>query len=79
MHMAWTAGVPTIALFGASNHVWSAPQGDHSVCLHSGDLSCGACMDAECRFGDVHCLTRYGVDRVVAEAERLLSRVHVRV
>ncbi len=78
MHMAWTAGVPTIALFGSSNHVWSAPQGDHSVCLHSGDLPCGACMDAQCRFGDVHCLTRYGAERVVAEAERLLRRTNAR-
>jgi heptosyltransferase-2 len=74
MHMAWVSGVPTLALFGSSRHVWSAPLGEHSRCLHSGDLPCGACMDATCRFGDVHCLTRYSPEYVVHEAERLISR-----
>ncbi len=74
MHMAWTSGVPTLALFGSSRHEWSAPIGDHTACLHSGDLPCGACMDASCRFGDVHCLTRYTPEQVVGEAERLLAR-----
>lgn len=76
MHMAWTSGVTTIALFGSSRHDWSAPLGDHSVCLHSGDLPCGACMEATCRFGDVHCLTRYTPAQLVDEAELLLARVH---
>ena len=74
MHMAWTSGVRTLALFGSSRHDWSAPLGGHSLCLHSGDLPCGACMDAVCRFGDVHCLTRYTPEHVVAEAERLVAR-----
>jgi ADP-heptose:LPS heptosyltransferase len=68
MHMAWISGVPTVALFGSSRASWSAPQGNYSVCLHSGDLPCGACMEAECRFGDVHCLTRYTPARVVEVA-----------
>ena len=75
MHMAWVSGVPTLALFGSSRHDWSSPLGRHTLCLHSGDLPCGACMDHECRFGDVHCLTRYTPDYVVAQAEALLARV----
>lgn len=75
MHMAWTSGVPTVALLGSTNHVWAAPLGDHSACLHSGDLPCGACMEATCRFDDVHCLTRYTPEQVVTEAERLLARI----
>lgn len=74
MHMAWTSGVPTLALFGASRSDWSAPQGPLSVCLHSGDLPCGACMEAFCRFGDVHCLTRYTPESVLEHAESLLGR-----
>jgi heptosyltransferase II len=74
MHMAWTSGVPTLALFGSSRHDWSAPLGAHAACLHSGDLPCGACMEASCRFGDVHCLMRYTPEQVVAEAEQLLVR-----
>jgi ADP-heptose:LPS heptosyltransferase len=74
MHMAWTAGVPTLALFGSSRHVWSAPLGDHACCLHSGDLDCGACMEPTCRYGDVHCLTRYSAEYVIERAEALIVR-----
>jgi heptosyltransferase-2 len=74
MHMAWVSGVPTLALFGSSRHDWSAPLGKHSLCLHSGDLPCGACMEPTCRFGDVHCLTRYSPEHVVGEAEGLIAR-----
>ena len=74
MHMAWISGVPTVALFGSSRASWSAPQGNYSVCLHSGDLPCGACMEAECRFGDVHCLTRYEPAMVVEVALRLVTQ-----
>lgn len=74
MHFSWVSGVPTLALFGSSPHVWSAPQGGHSLCLHSGDLPCGACMQWECRFGDTHCLTRHTPDLVVAQAEALLRQ-----
>jgi heptosyltransferase-2 len=74
MHMAWVTGVPTVALFGSSRHVWSAPLGDHSLCLHSGDLPCGACMEPTCRYGDVHCLTRYAPEYVVDQAEALIAR-----
>lgn len=73
MHMAWTSGVPTLALFGSSRHVWSAPLGAHTRCLHSGDLPCGACMEPTCRFGDVHCLTRYTAEQVAGEAEALFQ------
>jgi heptosyltransferase II len=73
MHVAWTSGVPTLALFGSSRHDWSAPLGAHSRCLHSGDLPCGACMTAACRYGDVHCLTRHTPERIVAVAEELLA------
>jgi ADP-heptose:LPS heptosyltransferase len=74
MHMAWVSGVPTLALFGSSRYDWSSPLGAHTLCLHSGDLPCGACMDRDCRFGDVRCLTRYTPDFVVEQGEALLAR-----
>ncbi len=73
MHMAWCSGIPTVALFGSSRHVWSAPTGPHARCLHSGDLPCGQCMESACRFGDVHCLTRYTPERVLELTSQLLS------
>ena len=78
MHMGWTSGVPTLALFGSSRHDWSRPLGKHTVCLHSGDLPCGACMEPTCRFGDVHCLTRYSAAQVF-EASRAIMQTAVAV
>jgi lipopolysaccharide heptosyltransferase II len=75
MHMAWVSGIPTIALFGSSRHVWSTPLGPHTLCLHSGDLECGACMKPECVYGDVHCLTRF-TPEFVYERARSLVKMH---
>ncbi|HEY2149873.1 MAG TPA: hypothetical protein VGH34_03645, partial [Vicinamibacterales bacterium] len=66
-----------LALFGSTRHAWSTPLGPHTLCLHSGDLECGSCMDAECRFGDVHCLTRYTAEFIVEQAEALVARAAV--
>jgi heptosyltransferase-2 len=73
MHMAWVQGVPTLALFGSSRSDWSGPQGIWSLCLHSGDLPCGACMLANCKFGDNRCLTRYTPEFVFEKSQQLIS------
>ncbi|HXV61757.1 MAG TPA: glycosyltransferase family 9 protein [Vicinamibacteria bacterium] len=72
MHMAWSSGVPTIALFGSSRGDWSRPLGARSICLDSGDLECGYCMEELCRFGDVRCLTRYEPARVAELGMKLV-------
>jgi len=77
MHMAWSAGVPVVALFGSTNSVWSSPAGDRAVCLDSSDLDCGQCMAPACRFGDVRCLTRRTPAEVLAAAADLLARCRV--
>jgi ADP-heptose:LPS heptosyltransferase len=73
MHMSWVAGVPTLALFGSSRGDWSRPLGERSLCLDSSDLDCRFCMEAECRFGDVRCLTRRDPREVAELAIRLMS------
>ncbi len=73
MHMSWCSGVPTVALFGSSRGDWSRPLGEHSVCLDSSDLECRFCMEAECRYGDVRCLTRREPGEVARLAMRLLE------
>jgi len=78
MHMAWIQGVPTIALFGSSPSYWSSPLGAWSRCLNSSDLPCGDCFLEECKFGDVHCLTRFSPDRIVEEAKALLISTTVK-
>jgi len=73
MHMAWVQGIPTLALFSSSKKVWSAPQGDWSLCLDSSDLECGPCDFFICKYGDNRCLTRYSPEFVLAKATQLLA------
>jgi heptosyltransferase II len=65
LHMAWVSGIPTVALFGSTRSDWARPLGNRSRFVGSEDLSCGACMQAACRFGDVHCLTRYSAEEIL--------------
>jgi len=74
MHMAWVSGTPVVALFGSTRSDWSRPLGPRSVFLDSSDLSCGACMQATCRRGDVFCLSRRSPEEVFARAVSLLEQ-----
>jgi heptosyltransferase II len=73
MHMAWTQGTPTIALFSSSRKDWSAPQGSWSICLDSSDLECGPCNLEVCKYSDNRCLTRYEPGLIYRRACELLS------
>ena len=75
MHFAWVSGTPTLALFGSTRSDWSRPLGKYSMLLDSSDLPCGNCLLAHCRYGDVHCLTRYTPEFVFEKALDLLSSV----
>jgi lipopolysaccharide heptosyltransferase II len=79
MHMAWAVGVPIVALFGSSNHVWSQPTGEYTRTFHSGDLECGACMSPTCRFDDVRCLTRVSPAMVFDAAQEILRNKHTTI
>ena len=73
MHLAWANGVPVISIFGASRSVWSRPLGEHTRHLGSEDLSCGACMRANCLRNDRICLTRITVEEVLGLCSELLG------
>lgn len=75
MHMSWVQGVPTLALFSASKKIWSAPQGEWSLCLDSSDMECGPCGLFVCKFGDNRCLTRYQPEFVLKKAQHLLQHL----
>jgi heptosyltransferase II len=74
MHMAWVSGIPTLALFGGTRSDWSRPLGPHTFLFDSSDLPCGNCMQVHCKFGDIHCLTRYTPELVLEKALLLLNR-----
>ncbi|WP_157494058.1 glycosyltransferase family 9 protein [Fulvivirga imtechensis] len=73
MHMAWVSGRATIALYSVTISERSRPLGEHSICLSSADMECGGCMQAECMFGDVRCLTRFTPQMVLKEAIKLMK------
>jgi ADP-heptose:LPS heptosyltransferase/glycosyltransferase involved in cell wall biosynthesis len=75
MHMAWVSGIPTLALFGSSRSDWTRPLGGKSFFLDSSDLPCGNCMQEVCRYGDVHCLTRYTPGFVFEKAMGIVSSI----
>jgi heptosyltransferase-2 len=72
MHMAWTSGIPTIALFGSTRADWAAPQGAHSIFFDSSDLECGPCLLERCVYDDNRCLTRISPETVAEQAIRLM-------
>jgi ADP-heptose:LPS heptosyltransferase len=74
MHMAWVSGIPTLAMFGATNSRRATPLGDHTLLLNSSDLPCGNCMHETCKYGDTHCLTRYTQEFVFEKAVTLMTR-----
>ncbi|MBS1564930.1 MAG: glycosyltransferase family 9 protein [Bacteroidetes bacterium] len=78
MHMAWVSGIPTFTLFGGTRSDWARPLGPHSFFLDSSDLICGNCMQADCRFGDTRCLTRYAPGFVLEHALALWEKTHGR-
>lgn len=72
MHMSWVSGIPTITLFGSTRSDWSRPLGPHSFFFDSSDLSCGNCMSATCRMGDIRCLARVSPEKVLQQALLLI-------
>jgi heptosyltransferase-2 len=74
LHLAWVSGIPTVGLLGSTRSDWSRPLGDRSRFVASEDLPCGACMEAACKFGDVHCLTRYSADSILRLAREVAGR-----
>jgi ADP-heptose:LPS heptosyltransferase len=73
MHMAWVAGAPTLALFGASRGVWARPHGNYSAYQGACERPGGACMDGRCRSGPPTCLARLAPEAVVDRAQALVE------
>lgn len=66
MHIASALGVPTVAVFGATNHVTTGPTGAHSLVIRQ-DVDCSPCLLRECPL-DHRCMTAVTPERVAREA-----------
>jgi heptosyltransferase-2 len=72
LHLGRAAGTPVIALFGSSSPVWTGPRPEEGTVIGV-DLPCRPCFRRNCPLdGADHlaCLTRIGVDRVLAALEQ---------
>jgi heptosyltransferase-2 len=71
MHIASALGVPTIAIFGATDHVATGPTGSSSRVVRE-PVECSPCLLRECPI-DHRCMTHVSAARVSAEAYSLLQ------
>ena len=75
MHIASALGVPTVVVFGATNHIATGPTGNRTVIIRE-NVDCSPytnpCMRRECPI-DHRCMSAVTADRVVKEALTLLG------
>ncbi|MBV9612093.1 MAG: lipopolysaccharide heptosyltransferase II, partial [Acidobacteriaceae bacterium] len=71
MHIASALGVPTVAIFGATDEEATGPTGVHSRVVRE-HVECSPCLLRECPI-DHRCMTSVTADRVVQAAESLVA------
>src|SRR5688572_1935053 len=70
MHVAAALGVPTVAVFGATDHVVTGPWGPHARVVRE-PVECSPCMLRECPI-DHRCMTRVSAEAVCRAAREVL-------
>jgi len=70
MHISSALGVPTVAIFGATDHETTGPTGINARIVRE-PVDCSPCLLRECPI-DHRCMTRVSVDRVVDTSLDLL-------
>jgi heptosyltransferase II len=71
MHIASALGVPTVAIFGATDDTTTGPTGLNARVVRQ-HVDCSPCLLRECPI-DHRCMTGVSADRVVKEALELLN------
>lgn len=70
MHVAYAAGVPTVAIFGPTIPEETGPLGTHTRIVRE-PVECSPCMLKDCPI-DHRCMTRVSPERVAQEAAALV-------
>lgn len=71
MHIASALGVPTVTIFGATNHITTGPTGPLARVVRE-PVECSPCLKRECPI-DHRCMTRVEPARVAQAARDLLK------
>jgi heptosyltransferase-2 len=69
MHIASALGIPTVTVFGATDHTTTGPTGPLARVVRQ-PVDCSPCLLRECPI-DHRCMTRVTVDQVVEAATAL--------
>jgi heptosyltransferase-2 len=72
MHVASALGVPTVAIFGATNPKTTGPTGPRNVVINE-KVECSPCFKRECPIDDHPCMTQVTAAQVVEAAARLVQ------
>lgn len=75
MHIASALGVPTVAIFGATDDTTTGPTGELARVVRE-PVECSPCLRRECPI-DHRCMTRVNADRVARTALELLNAQNV--
>ena len=71
MHIAGALNIPTIALFGSTNHVTTAPAGNKATIVRR-EVSCSPCLKETCPT-DFRCMRLISVEDVFKAAQNLVQ------
>jgi len=71
MHIAYAVGVPTVAVFGPTDHIGTGPSGEHTRIVRQ-PVECSPCKLRECPI-DHRCMKRVEADEVARTALELLK------
>jgi heptosyltransferase-2 len=72
MHVASALGLPTVAVFGSTDHVATGPTGPLARVVRE-PIECTPCLQRECPLGHLNCMKLVTVERVAREAGELLG------
>ena len=72
MHLATLLGVPTVAVFGSTEHRLTGPLGDGNIVVRH-HVECSPCFLRKCPI-DFRCMHAVGTDEVVARLLELLGK-----
>lgn len=72
MHIASALGVPSVTVFGATNHITTGPTGPLARIVRQ-DFDCTPCMLRECPI-DHRCMTAVSAEKVADTALKLLQK-----
>ena len=71
MHIAGALSIPTVAIFGSTNHITTSPAGNSFTIIRK-DVSCSPCLKETCP-DDFRCMKLISVENVFAVAQNLLN------